>query len=175
MSCGFGLHHLGLVVEDLDRAVGFYTDTLGMKPEGRTEWTVIDGGPLGIDTDQVELRWAFLDLGGVRLELHQFRGLPVSDQRRRTQDPGLGHLALSVPDMSEAVAVLEAAGAEFFSRPNLLTESPGQEGDQWVYCRDPFGLTIELYRTASAEERERLIAERNPLEERTEDQKGNKR
>ncbi|GAB2564976.1 VOC family protein [Leucobacter ruminantium] len=158
MTAGFSLHHLGLVVEDLDRAVGFYTDVLGMSREGRTEWTTIAGAPLGIASDTVELRWAFLGLGPVRLELHEFRGLPVSPVRRRTQDPGLGHLALAVPDMSAAVAALEGAGAEFFSAPNLLTDSPGQEGDQWVYCRDPFGLTIELYQTATPAERARAMA-----------------
>jgi catechol 2,3-dioxygenase-like lactoylglutathione lyase family enzyme len=137
-----------------------------MSREGRTEWTVIEGAPLGIDADRVELRWAFLGLGPVRLELHEFRDLPVSPGRRRTQDPGLGHVALSVPDMAEAVAALEAAGAEFFSAPNLLTDSPGQEGDQWVYCRDPFGLTIELYQAATPGERARATAAQTERNER---------
>lgn len=172
MSSGFGLHHLGLVVEDLDRAVEFYSQALGMIPEGRTEWTIIDGGPLGIDADQVELRWAFVRLGSARLELHQFRGLSASESRRQTHDPGLGHLAVSVPEMNAAVQALESAGATFFSEPNLLTASPGQEGDQWVYCRDPFGLTIELYCSATPEERARLIAEGKKPEDQLKERKG---
>lgn len=166
MTRGFGLHHLGLVVDDLDRAVGFYTDVLGMSREGRTEWTTIDGAPLGIDAAEVELRWAFLGLGPVRLELHEFRSLPAASDGRKTQDRGLGHLAISVPDMAAAVAAFEEAGVEFFSEPNLLTDSPGQEGDQWVYCRDPFGLTIELYQTATAAERARMTADQTERNER---------
>ncbi|MGO1538522.1 MAG: VOC family protein [Leucobacter sp.] len=154
----FALHHIGLVVEDLDRAVGFYSDVLGMSREGRTEWTVIDGTPLGINASEVELRWEFLGLGSARLELHEFRNLEATRQRRNTQDPGLGHLALTVPDIESAVTALESAGSEFFSTPNLLVDSPGQEGDRWVYCRDPFGLTIELYQIATPEERARVAA-----------------
>lgn len=149
MTQRFGLHHIGLVVEDLDRAQEFYTANLGFELDGRTEWTVINGAPLGIDADTVELRWAFLRLGSAKLEIHEFRGLKSSETHRRTQDPGLGHLALTVYDMSAAVVTLTAAGAEFFSEPNLLEDSPGQEGDRWVYCRDPMGLTIELYEVAS--------------------------
>ncbi|QZY50782.1 VOC family protein [Leucobacter tenebrionis] len=147
-----------MVVEDLDRAVGFYTDVLGMTRDGRTEWTVIEGEPLGIDAAEVELRWEFLKLGAVRLELHEFRNLPATSARRATQDPGLGHLALAVTDMDEAVAALVAGGVDFFSPVNLLTDSPGQEGDRWVYCRDPFGLTIELYETASPARRAAVAA-----------------
>lgn len=148
MSLKFGLHHVGLVVDDLDLAQEYYTTHFGFEPDGRTEWTVIDGAPLGINASEVELRWVFLRLGAARLEVHEFRGQPVSDSRRKTQDPGLGHLALTVDDMDRAVDILTEAGVEFFSDPNLLVDSPGQEGDRWVYCRDPFGLTIELYEVA---------------------------
>ena len=149
MTAAFAVHHTGLVVDDLDAAECFYVSQFGFESEGRTEWTVIDGAPLGIDAEKVELRWVFLSLAGTRLEVHEFRDLPVSSQRRNTQDRGLGHLAVRVNDMDIAVANLSAAGIEFFSAPNLLTDSPGQEGDRWVYGRDPFGLTIELYEVAS--------------------------
>lgn len=148
MTQHFGMHHVGLVVEDLDLAQEFYTSHLGFELDGRTEWTIIDGAPLGINADKVELRWAFLRLGSAKLEIHEFRGLGTSEVRRGTQDPGLGHLALTVQDMGSAVEALTDAGAEFFSEPNLLADSPGQEGDRWVYCRDPLGLTIELYEVA---------------------------
>lgn len=148
MTQRFGLHHIGLVVEDLDLAQDFYTMHLEFELDGRTEWTVIDGPPLGIEADTVELRWAFLRLGSAKLEIHEFRGLKASEVRRKTQDAGLGHLALTVDDMDSAVEALTTAGAEFFSEPNLLVDSPGQEGDRWVYCRDPLGLTIELYEVA---------------------------
>jgi hypothetical protein len=56
----------------------------------------------------------------------------------------VGHLALRVTDIHFAHTTLTHAGMTFFSEPMLL-DIPGQKGDWWVYGKDPFGVTIELY------------------------------
>lgn len=140
------LHHIGIVVPSLDSAVAFYTDIFNFKEESRTDWTTIDGGPLGIASDSVRLRWAFLSLSGIWFELHEFQDFGSSFVSRETYDPGLGHLAFRVSDIHAEVDRLSKDGKiTFFSDPNVIEGLPGQDGDRWVYGRDPYGLTIELY------------------------------
>lgn len=140
------MHHIGLVVPVLDEAVQFYSATFGFVEDSRTDWTEFDGAPLGVPGETVRFRWAFMSLGSTRFELHEFDSLPRRKEPRRTADLGLGHLAFAVEDIYGAVEKLSTDGAiEFFSDPNLIEGLPGQDGDLWVYGRDPYGLTFELY------------------------------
>jgi catechol 2,3-dioxygenase-like lactoylglutathione lyase family enzyme len=141
------LHHVGIVVSDLEKAVAFYAQHLGLIPESLSPWAVIPGKPLGLEGDDVKLRWAFMRLGGTVIEIHEFDGQFQSSRPRTTDQPGVGHLALKVPDIHSARQRLEEAGIAFYSDPNVL-DLPGQDGDQWVYGKDPFGVTIELYQQA---------------------------
>src|SRR5699024_11132690 len=123
------LHHIGIVVPSLDSAVAFYTDIFNFKEESRTEWTTIDGGPLGIASDSVRLRWAFLSLSGIWFELHEFQDFGSSFVSRETYDPGLGHLAFRVSDIHAEVDRLSKDGKiTFFSDPNVIEGLPGQDG-----------------------------------------------
>ena len=143
----FELHHVGIVVSDLEKAVAFYAQHLGLIPETPSPWAIIPGKPLGMDGDDVKLRWAFMRLGSTVIEIHEFDGAFQSSKPRTTDQPGVGHLALKVPDIHSARRDLAKAGITFYSAPNVL-DLPGQDGDQWVYGKDPFGVTIELYQQA---------------------------
>jgi catechol 2,3-dioxygenase-like lactoylglutathione lyase family enzyme len=143
----FELHHVGIVVSDLEKAVAFYTQHLGLVPAAPSPWATMPGKPLGLDGDDVKLRWAFMRLGGTVIEIHEFDGQYQSALPRTTDQPGVGHLALRVRDIYSARRRLAEAGITFYSDPNLL-DLPGQEGDLWVYGKDPFGVTIELYQQA---------------------------
>ncbi|MEV7136148.1 VOC family protein [Arthrobacter sp. NPDC093128] len=143
----FELHHVGIVVSDLEKAVAFYAQHLGLIPESVSPWALIPGKPLGLDGDEVKLRWAFMRLGSTVIEIHEFDGPFQSSLHRTTDQPGVGHLALKVPDIHSARRRLTEAGITFYSDPNIL-DLPGQDGDQWVYGKDPFGVTIELYQQA---------------------------
>lgn len=137
------LHHLGIVVTDLEAATNYYEQNLGMALLSVSPWTTIEGQPLGLDAHDVKLRWAFMQLGDSVIEIHQFDGASQATPRT-TDQPGVGHIALRVTDIHFAHTTLTHAGMTFFSEPMLL-DIPGQKGDWWVYGKDPFGVTIELY------------------------------
>ena len=96
-----GVHHIGVAVADLDRAVERYTLLLGGVLEHR-----------GALPDQ-GVEAASMLLGGGRIEL-----LTPTDQNTPVgrfiakRGPGMHHIAYEVEDVGETLAGLAAAGAE---------------------------------------------------------------
>lgn len=138
-----GIHHIGLVVDDLDAAVGFYGALLGMEVIERDSWQAPDPaidsavGLVGSSADGVMLRSS-----GGYLELWQYHSpAPVGDDpaRQGAHERGLRHLAVEVDDVDEALARVVELGGTRMGEP---IRSEG--GAAAVYCRDPFGTIIEL-------------------------------
>src|SRR5437867_3840272 len=92
---------IALNVHDLDRAVAFYRDVLGLRFLFRT-------------TDL-----AFFDCGGVRLMLSPPEGAAF--------DHPSSILYYRVEDIQAAVTELEGRGARFESRPNLVARMPDHD------------------------------------------------
>ncbi len=96
-----GVHHVGVAVADLDRAVERYTSLLGGVLEHRE----------ALPDQGVEA--ASMLLGGSRIEL-----LTPTDQNTPVgrflakRGPGMHHIAYEVEDVGETLADLAAAGAE---------------------------------------------------------------
>jgi catechol 2,3-dioxygenase-like lactoylglutathione lyase family enzyme len=134
-------HHQGIVVSDLDRAVEFYRDVLGMEELFRLSTDPEPFGELlGVDRD-APADIAFLDAGGgmkLELEAHDSGDVNVNQTADPT-DVGYPHLCLEVEDIEAACEELEDEVA-FLSRPGSATES----GATIVYFRDPDGNLIEL-------------------------------
>jgi methylmalonyl-CoA/ethylmalonyl-CoA epimerase len=113
-AAGFGLDRIGqisIIVHDLDRAVAFYRDVLGMK-------FLFSAGPT----------MAFFDCGGIRLML----GLP--------SEPRFDHAAsiiyYKVNDIRAAHAVIAGRGAIFEREPQLTANMGTYE--IWIaFLRDP--------------------------------------
>jgi lactoylglutathione lyase len=127
------LHHVGLSVPDLDRALAWYCEALGLHPGHRFEVP-----PIG-------LRGAFA-LGdgdsGVEL-LEQAGSRPGPDKK----DPpsanavhGHNHVCFHVSDLDAAYARLIACGAADVWGPRPAPE-PGR---RMAYVTDPDGNLIEL-------------------------------
>lgn len=109
---------ISVTVHDLDRAVTFYRDVLGMKL-----------------LFQFPPKMAFFDCGGVRLML----SLP--------EEPEFDHpasvLYYPVDDLRGAWATLKDHGADLRSAPHLITRMPDHE--LWMaFFRDPEGNTVAL-------------------------------
>jgi methylmalonyl-CoA/ethylmalonyl-CoA epimerase len=120
---GFGLARIGQIavtVTDLDRAVVFYRDTLGLRFLFRVP------------------NLAFFDCGGVRLML----GLP--------EKPGeifSSVIYYKVDEIQQACEVLSSRGVEFEAKPHLIAKMPDHE--LWMaFFRDPdrnlLGLMCEV-------------------------------
>lgn len=109
---------ISLNAHDLDRAVAFYRDTLGLS-------LLFQAPP----------KMAFFDCGGVRLML----GTP--------EDPEFDHpssiLYYKVDDIHAAHAALKERGAEFRTEPHLVAKMPDHE--LWMaFLRDTEGNTLAL-------------------------------
>jgi methylmalonyl-CoA/ethylmalonyl-CoA epimerase len=114
------LHQVAQRADDLDRAVDFYRDTLGLSLIARFD-------PPGL---------AFFDLGNIRLLLE------------RGASPAT--LYLEVDDIDGAVSTLESAGVEIADRPQLIfRDDEGTFGDarteEWMaFFRDSEGNLVGL-------------------------------
>ena len=101
------IHHVGVAVDDLDRALTTYVDILGGALEHRDE--LAEQGILA----------AAVMVGSDRLELLAPTGYDTPVGRfLAKRGPGMHHIAYRVDDVAAALADLAAAGAE------LIDETP---------------------------------------------------
>lgn len=104
------LHHVCIVVRDLEQAVAYY-QSMGIGP-----WTDFPS-LAGFETTGYEreaflkLKYKFVDLDNVQIQLCQ-PGEGVTPQRNflETRGEGVFHLGFSVADCDQAQAAAEAAG-----------------------------------------------------------------
>jgi methylmalonyl-CoA/ethylmalonyl-CoA epimerase len=101
------IHHVGVAVDDLDRALTTYVDVLGGALEHREE--LAEQGVVA----------AAVRVGSDRLELLAPTGddTPIARFLAK-RGPGMHHIAYRVDDVAAALADLAAAGAE------LIDETP---------------------------------------------------
>ena len=144
-----GIHHVGLVVHDLDAAIAFYRELLDMEVIERDHWRApapLEDQAVGLvdsSADGVMLRGS-----GSYLELWQYHAPEqVGDDpaRRGANERGLRHLAIEVDDVAAALARVVELGGSIMGDPVELDET----GAAAVYCRDPFGTIIELMSVGS--------------------------
>lgn len=96
------LNHVSIAVEDVDQALEFYRDLLGLE----VSRVVI--------LDDRQLKVAFVKIGETELEL--LEPLNQDNTVRRYLDrwgPGLHHICLEVDDLAGTMSTLKARGAEF--------------------------------------------------------------
>jgi catechol 2,3-dioxygenase-like lactoylglutathione lyase family enzyme len=127
------LHHAGISVPDLDRALSWYCAALGLRPGYRFEVP-----PLG-------LRGAFaLGDGAAGVELIEVAdavpGVPKTDPPSANAVHGFNHVCFRVTDLDSAYASLLAHGAAGVWGPR---DSP-EPGMRMAYVTDPDGNLIEL-------------------------------
>lgn len=127
-----GLDHIGVAVKDLDKAISFYQDVLGLKLEGTH--TLSDRG----------VRVAFLSVGGeAHIELLE----PLNSESAiakflSSHGEGIHHLALKVNDIEASLQSLKRKGL------TLIDETPkaGAEGKKiaFVHPKSTRGVLLEL-------------------------------
>ena len=116
----FGLAKIGqiaIAVADLDRAIGFYRDVLGMR--------FLFQAPPGL---------AFFDCGGVRLML---------DRPARDNGAGTSIIYYHVEDIQDAASALRERGAAFESEPHLVARM--DDAELWMgFVRDTEGNLLAI-------------------------------
>lgn len=132
------IDHVAVVVRDLESALQFYRDTLGIQPsrilDFPREGVRIAFLPLGgADGSEIELLEPIDPKGGVARFLEQRGG-------------GLHHICLEVPDIDRALAELKAAGAR------VLDDSPRPTAEGrgiFLHPKATGGVLLELVQRSS--------------------------
>ena len=131
------LDHIGIAVRDLDAALAFYRDALGLEI-GRAE-----------EVPSQHVRAQFVPVGGVTLELLEATS-PLSAIARSIErrGPGLHHVTLRVGDIAAVLARLKARGVR------LIDEEPrrgvGESLVAFIHPSAAHGVLVELMEAVGA-------------------------
>src|SRR4051812_26464634 len=144
------LDHVNIVVQDLDRMIAFYSQTLGLRV---TKRATISGPWIGsvVGLGDVNADVVYLDFdSGARIELIRYN-VPKHSRPDGVGDanaPGLRHIAIRVDDIDAMVTGLRAAGVRFFSDVLRVPDAQVTYADgvrkRLVYFADPEGNLLEL-------------------------------
>jgi catechol 2,3-dioxygenase-like lactoylglutathione lyase family enzyme len=140
-----GVDHVGVGVSDMERALRFWRDALGLELAGRgtVEWEHLDR-LTGVDGTVIE--WAELHIpGGGVVELQQYhRPAGTAVPPGGDGDGGRSHLSLLVHDIEGLFDRLRAARAP--ARSEAVVEIPrgAYAGAKAAYVHDPDGFAVEL-------------------------------
>ena len=126
-----GCHHVGLVVDDYERTVGFYRDVLG--------------GDLATETDvDGKVRVAFVDFPGHAVEViaREERGTRLDDLLDALRERSDYHVAHAVEDIEAATAAVEREGYRMFDESPV--EGLGPYVRAFVHPYDVPAIPVEL-------------------------------
>lgn len=141
--------HMGFSVTDIERAIAFYGDALGLQLRHRqiqenAYTNQLVGYPdASLNVAQFTIPGGPPHRSGHVLELIEYVRPTVQPVPTENARVGTPHLALEVTDIDELRPKLEAAGATFLSDPVAIATGINR-GGRAVYLRDPDGITLEL-------------------------------
>ena len=124
------VHHVAVVVRDIEAALGFYRDTLGLPLSLM----------LPIESDRVII--AFLDVGETKIELVAPTDETTGVARfLASKGEGFHHVCVETPDVDATLADLDARGVELIDR----AARHGAEGPvAFLHPRSCHGVLVEL-------------------------------
>jgi methylmalonyl-CoA/ethylmalonyl-CoA epimerase len=129
------LDHIGIAVSNIDEALSFYRDALGLEVEP----------PEDVETQGV--RAHFIPAGEAALELLEASAddSPIARYVAK-RGPGLHHITLRVDDIRAALAQLSARGVRLIDQ----TPRAGAHGSlvAFVHPSSTHGVLVELKQTA---------------------------
>jgi methylmalonyl-CoA/ethylmalonyl-CoA epimerase len=134
------LNHVAVVVPDIEAALAFWRDGLGLRPSGTK------------DVPAQKSRIAFLPVDGAEIELVQ----PTDDgsgpaKFLSRRGPGLHHICLETPDLDGLIARLKAKGVR------LTSDAPqaGADGRRMIFVHPESagGVLVELYESGEFAEK----------------------
>lgn len=148
------INHIGLHVDDIDKAIEFYKATMG--------WYRV-GGPMELRNDG-SAKWAFTNsiygkegntwesfklahmasTNGIGIELLQFENGYAPAKNLEFKRRGIFHFSITVRDIDEFLANFQAHGGKLYSDrsdrklndDNVITT---------VFVEDPFGNVFEVH------------------------------
>ena len=130
------MSHISIVVADLERSAGFYTDVMGLKRHPMR---------LGIDAGSNEniggMNAAFIDANGIWLELFQPQGPgPLMDLLNEKGDGYIAELCTEVNDLGAYYDAIKAKGVQLVG----IDSTPLDDNEKF-YVLDPYGDKIAYF------------------------------
>lgn len=140
-----GFIHSGITVKNLEDALDFYVDLLGLELLS----TQVANSDYIYDIVEIpglkEIKIAFVQLpGGHVFEILEYVGIDTYSGSARSCDYGTGHICLSVENLDEMFEELKAKGIIFKSEKVAHITVGANKGSKAVYMLDPDGYIIEL-------------------------------
>lgn len=145
----FVFNHCMLRIKDPKRSLDFYSRVLGMQLIRKLDFETMrftlyflgyaPDSP-AFESDEKKTQWVFSQSGILELT-HNWGTEDTPGQNYHdgnTEPKGFGHIAFSVPDLTEACARFERLGIPFVKRPD-----EGQLKDI-AFIKDPDGYWIEI-------------------------------
>lgn len=138
-----GLAHAGVCVPDVDEAVAWYRDVLGMKVLSPP--FVASGPEIERDMSElvpgISLKAAIVgfDRSDHVVELLEYQGVDGAEQSRLLTNHGISHLGLTCDDVSETRSELEQRGVHFLT--SRIAEIAGL---RTTWFEDPYGTVFIL-------------------------------
>jgi len=142
-----GFFHAGITVRDMNAALRFYHEGLGLPVQFDR---LIDSDYLRsvLALQFAAIRAVYLDIpGGGIVELLEYQGIERLPARSRPSDFGAGHLCLYVDDVDAFAERLPAYGGTARSQAAVAITSGPNEGALSIYMHDPDGYAVELFET----------------------------
>jgi lactoylglutathione lyase family protein len=143
--------HIGITVPDLERAVKFYTEAMGLYLIMGPTTIQHDESAIGQMCDDVfgegwgSFRIAHLStIDGIGVEIFEFPETKSEQSPFEYWRPRLFHVCFQDPDLEGRIKKIEANGGRQRMK-QVRYYYPGQKPYRMVYCEDPFGNLIELY------------------------------
>ena len=126
------IDHVALVVADIEEALAFWEDALGIRLEHQE------------DNHREQSAIAFLPVGDSEIELVQ----PTSDDSGvanylEKRGPGMHHICLEVDDLKAMLVQLKAKGIQLIHEEPIIAESGKKYA--FIHPKAAFGVLVELY------------------------------
>ncbi len=136
-------NHFSVTVADMDRALRFWRDCLGLELLGRgvVEYDYLDR-IVGLPATRIE--WAELKIGGGLIELFQYLNPPGTPVTGNVNDPGRTHLCLEVSNLDELIARIQETGHRTVSLAPVTIPRGGWLGFRSIYTVGPDDVVVEL-------------------------------
>ena len=125
------IDHIGIAVENIEKAMKFYADTLGLKFEGEEV------------VGEQKVKTAFFPTGDTEIELLEATD-PESPIAKfiEKKGEGINHIAWQVGDIEAALKELEGKGVRLIdTKPRL---GAGGKRIAFIHPQDTFGVLVEL-------------------------------
>lgn len=136
-------NHVNVSVADMDSAITFWQDGLGMSLRGRgiVEYDHLDE-IVGLHNTKIE--WAELEFSGNLIELFRYHKPAGQVVDPAVNNPGTTHLAFDVDNLDAVVHRLHMMGFSTASPRPITIPFGDWAGWRCIYVQEPNGVTVEL-------------------------------